>query len=389
MLITSSPPIGHVHPVIPLALSLLDAGHEVRWATGSDACPIVEMAGVHAIAAGLAASERRVEYFRRFPEARDLPPVELPAHMFPHLFGTVAAPAMLRDLLPMVEDWRPDVIVHEAGELAAPIVAARLGVPNVCQGYGALVAPERMSGASDAVASLWRELGLEPREWAGAYEHLYLDIYPPSLRPPYGDYVTRRESMRPVPFSTNVSMQPGPEDVREADDRPLVYVTFGTVFNNPAGPFRQAVDGVADLDVRVVVTVGPEGDPAAFGSVPDNVSVHRYVPQTELLPRSALVVSHAGSGTFLAALGYGLPQLCLPQAADQFGNAQQCAHAGAGLRLLQNEVTRESVRAAAARLLEEDRFRTSAERIRDELTSMPHPAEVVPLIEEQAATGGR
>jgi MGT family glycosyltransferase len=156
----------------------------------------------------------------------------------------------------------------------------------------------------------------------------------------------------------------------------------------PEGPFRHAVDGVAELDVRVVVTVGPEGDPRAFGSLPDNVSVHRYVPQTELLPRSTLVVSHAGSGTFLAALGHGLPQLCLPQAADQFLNAQQCDLVGAGLRLAPGEITRESVRGACARLLEEERFRASARRIRDELDSMPHPADLVPMIEELAATAG-
>lgn len=141
------------------------------------------------------------------------------------------------------------------------------------------------------------------------------------------------------------------------------------------------------MDVRVVVTVGPEGDPAAFGLLPDNVSVHRYVPQTELLPRCSLVVSHAGSGTFLAALDHGLPQLCLPQAADQFGNAQQCAAAGAGLQLRPGGVTRESVREAAAQLLNDERFRMGAQRIRTELASMPLPAHVVPLIEALAATG--
>lgn len=68
------------------------------------------------------------------------------------------------------------------------------------------------------------------------------------------------------------------------------------------------------------MTVGPDGDPDAFGSLPDHIIVTRYVPQTVLLPRCALVVSHAGSGTFLATLDHGLPQLCPPQAADQFGN---------------------------------------------------------------------
>lgn len=385
ILVTSSPPIGHVHPVVPLARSLVAANHDVLWATGRDACPLVEMAGLRAVEAGLGAQNRRDEYFRRFPEARELPPEQLPGHMFPHLFGTIAAPAMLHDLLRIVEGWRPDIIVHEAGELAAPIVAALLGVPNVCQGFGALVAPDRMGSASDAVAPLWREVGLEPRAWAGAYQHLYLDIYPPSLRPPHGDYLTRRESMRPIPFSTEFSTQSELVDIAE-DDRPLVYVTFGTVFNNPGGLFRHAVEGVADLDVRVVVTVGPDGDPEAFGALPHNVSVHRYVPQTQLLPRCSLVVSHAGSGTFLASLDHGLPQLCLPQAADQFLNAQQCATAGAGLRIPPADVTRESVRQAAAQLIGDEQFRTNAQRIRNEIASMPLPATLVSGIEGLAST---
>jgi hypothetical protein len=46
------------------------------------------------------------------------------------------------------------------------------------------------------------------------------------------------------------------------------------------------------------------------------------------------------------------------------------------------------VRGACARLLEEESFRTSARRIRDELDSMPHPADLVPMIEELAATAG-
>jgi len=245
-----------------------------------------------------------------------------------------------------------------------------------------------MGGASDAVAPLWREVGLEPREWAGAYEHMYLDIYPPSLRPPHGDYIARRQSMRPIPFSADLSTESGPASVPDVDGRRLVYTSrSGPSSTPPMG--RHAVEGVADLNVRMVVTVGPEGDPAVFGPLPDNISVHRYLPQTELLPRCSLVVSHAGSGTFLAALDHGLPQLCLPQAADQFLNAQQCTAAGAGLRLSPGETTRASVRDAARQLLDDHVFRTSAQRIREELPSMPLPADVVPLIEQLTATHGR
>ena len=63
------------------------------------------------------------------------------------------------------------------------------------------------------------------------------------------------------------------------------------------------------------------------------------------------------------------------------------ATAGAGIRLLPNEVTPEAVREAATRLLHDEHFRTSAQRIQRELASMPLPADVVPLLEEIAATG--
>lgn len=386
VLVTSSPPIGHVHPLVPLALALQVAGHDLRWATGPDACPIVAAAGIETVVAGLTATARREEYFRRYPEARDLSPEQLPGHMFPRLFGTLSAPPMLDDLLACVTGWRPDVVLHEAAELAAPIVAAVLGVPTVNQGFGALVHPDRMNAASDAVAPLWEKVGLAPRPWGGSYDHLYLDIYPPSLRPSYGDYVTRRQSMRPIPYSARLDETAG--GWSEGDDsRPLIYLTFGTVFNATDGPFRRALDGLAALDARVLVTVGPSGDPDAFGPQPDHITVTRYVPQTELLPRCALVVSHAGSGTFLGALDHGLPQLCLPQAADQFGNGRQCAAAGAGECLLPADVTAEAVRDAASRLLSDPAFATRARDLRDELQAMPHPNDLVPMIEQLAAGG--
>ena len=371
VLVTTFPAVGHVHPAIPLAQELVAAGHELQWATGQDGCALVRDAGLPALAAGWEAPQARIEYFRRHPEARELMPEQLPAHMFPYLFGEIAAAKMLPDLLAIVEAWLPDIVVHVAGELAGPIAAARIGVPNVCQGYGALVQPERVAAAAELVAPLWRLVGLEPRPWAGCYDHLYLDIYPPSLRPSYGAHVLHRASMRPVPFSVDLSNDAEPIGTLEGEG-PLVYLTFGTVFNASDGPFGVALDGLATLATRLLVTVGPNGDPAAFGPRPSNVTIRRYVPQTIVLPHCSLVVSHAGSGTFLAALDQGLPQLCLPQAADQFTNAAQCAAAGAGLVLMPHEITPDAVRSAAIRILEDPAYADYAD-LRIMPTSDPGP----------------
>jgi hypothetical protein len=47
-------------------------------------------------------------YFTQFPEAKTLAPEELSPHTFPRVFGALAAPAMIDDLLPIAEEWKPN-----------------------------------------------------------------------------------------------------------------------------------------------------------------------------------------------------------------------------------------------------------------------------------------
>ena len=159
-----------------------------------------------------------------------------------------------------------------------------------------------------------------------------------------------------------------------------MYLTFGTVFNDNAA-FRDALTAIRDLGVDAVVTIGPNGDPAVFGPQPAHVRVERYIPQTLLLPACDLVVSHGGSGTVLAALGMGIPQLCLPQAADQFINAAAVAGAGAGIAILPADVDSPGVAVAIRRLLDDPTFRHNASSIADEIGAMPSPQEVVTVLE--------
>ena len=44
--------------------------------------------------------------------------------MFSRIFGPRRAEPMLVDLIPIVEDWRPQVLVCDQAELAGPIAAA-------------------------------------------------------------------------------------------------------------------------------------------------------------------------------------------------------------------------------------------------------------------------
>ncbi|HET9442081.1 MAG TPA: glycosyltransferase, partial [Acidimicrobiales bacterium] len=255
------------------------------------------------------------------------------------------------------------------------------GLPNVVHSFGGRLPAHRVASAQEWVAPLWEARRLEPEPYCGAYRHLYLDICPPSLQAGPAAHLPEVQALRPGAFATGEE-QPLPDWVADPgrSPAPLVYVTFGTVFNERPEVIATVVEALRDLPVRVVATVGPMLDPARLGPQPDHVHVAGYIPQTQVLAHCSAVVSHAGSGTFLAAVAEGLPQLCLPQAADQFANAAACARSGAGLALQPGEVTVQGVRAAAGRLLAEASFRTAAARLAAELRAMPDPSEVAAVL---------
>jgi UDP:flavonoid glycosyltransferase YjiC (YdhE family) len=315
----------------------------------------------------------------RHPELEELPAHEQPEVMFAKVFGDISVPAMLSDLMALVESWRPELVVNDAAELAAPIAARTLKVPHVTHAFGALLPQTAVREAGEAVAGLWRAEGLEARPYGGLYDHLYVDIYPPLLQPPGGEHVGARQLLRPIAFA-GTTEQRVRTDITERTGRPLVYLTFGTVFED-YDLFTAAVAGIRDLGVGFVVTVGHDRDPAALGPQPSHVVVERYIPQTQLLPACDVVASHAGSGTVLAALAMGIPQLCLPQRADQFLNAEVVSRAGAGLAIPPADVDATGVAQATRRLLDESSFRHAARTVADEIARMPSPDKVATILE--------
>ena len=252
------------------------------------------------------------------------------------------------DLAPELDRLRPDLVIHEWGLPGAAAAAREAGIPGIWHGFGRLY-PEGM--------------GLE-RPAGGQH----LDICPPSLQDKDFLDSARRIPLRPVPFAES----------RETFGGPLIYVTLGTAFGT-AELFTTVINGLATLGRQVVVATG-RVRPAELGAVPDNVTVRSWVPQADLLRHADLVVHHGGSGTTLGALAAGVPQLVLPQGADQFANAAALTSAGAASQLLPGEVTAGAIadRAVTARTAHRD----AARAIADEIGRMPAPDEIARQLPE-------
>jgi len=378
VLFSSTWGVGHIFPMVPLARAFLAAGHVVRWVTNEPACPVVHAAGLDVVAGGLD-TPALTEVRRRLREGTaPLAGPDRAAYAFPNMFGSWATPAMVDDLLPLARGWHPDLLVREPAEFAAPLVGALLGVRCLTHAWGGAVPAALVQSAADRVAGLWAERGPEVPPYAGSYESTYLDPCPPLVQPVSVDHIPVRQPLNPVSY-TGERSGPLPSFLRD-DSGPLVYLTLGTV-QNQAPVLSTAVSGLSALGPRVLVTVGPDGDPAALGPQPGHVQVERWVCQSDVLPRASVVVSHAGSGTFLGALGLGVPQVCLPQAADQFRNAEAGVRIGAAVMLSPDEASSSAIEAAVRRVLGENSFRAAAARVAEQISSMPSPAEVVSLLE--------
>ncbi len=373
VLVTSPAGLGHIHPMVPLARAMVMRGHDVRWAVPEEAANRVAAHSFDVVSIAGRAPINPQEVVRRFPELAQLPPKDRPDAMFGKLFGALATPPMLAGLEPFALEWCPDLVVADAAEFAGHIVAARLGVPSVTKGFGALLPEVRVARAADEVASLWAERGLDPRPYGGAYDHLYIDVYPLTLQVDPGVHVHHRQLMRPeTADGAGVGVGASPALPRIRRDAPLVYVTMGTVFNDP-DPLRCAVEGVRGLPVRVLATVGPNADPAVLGEQPKHVLVEQYVPQTAVLPLCDAVVSHAGSGTVLGTLARGLPQVCLPQGADQFLNAEAVVASGAGISIAPDRATVSEIANTLTAVLNDKAYRVAAKQVATSIEAMPTP----------------
>jgi len=215
------------------------------------------------------------------------------------------------------------------------------------------------------------------------YRYLGFAWVPPRFLDPEAYVDPVMHFLRPTPFDRR-GAETLPAWVASLPARPTVYATLGTAFNQRPDLFAAIIAAFGDEPVNLIVTVGRTMDPAQFGELPPNVHVERYIPQTLLFPRCAAVVTHGGFGTVLSALSYGLPLVIIPISADQPRNARRCTALGVGRALDPTEVTPETVREAVRAVLHEPSYSVHAQRLREEMATLPGQEYAVALLERLA-----
>ena len=357
---------GHAFPVIALARALHRRGHEVLVETWGRWREVVEAEGLRFTAA---------EEYRTFPPADDDA-------------GTwrSAADAAIA-LSPLMEDFRPDVVVSDILTLAPALAAERAGlrratlIPHVYPvhepglpffAFG--MRPPR----TPLGRAVWRwslpiltkgleqgrremnetraAVGLPPGEefHGGISRELAMVATFPQLeyprRWPHGVHVTG-----PMEFEV-----PYPDVELPEGDEPLVLVAPSTAQDPELRLVRVALDALADEPVRVIATTNRQGEAPALAA-PANAAVVDWLAYSQVMPEASLVICHGGHGTVARALAAGVPVLCCPHVGDMAENSARVAWAHAGLMLPWRLLGAGPLRLATRRILGDRSFAQRAE----------------------------
>ena len=377
---------GHYNPLVPIAQAAVVAGHTVAFSADPKRTALPEADGFTAFPTGIDphGSPESVAIEERYDAAP--PGREREDRLIRDGFAGVYPRAKASDMVALCRKWRPDVIVWDEANLGAPIAADVLGVPNVSVlvlAAGSLLRHDLMANGLNTIRT---EHGLPPDPvLAMLRRFLVLSPFPEGFRDPAFPLPPTARTVRPL-LRGAVPGETLPEWANELPEQPVVYLSLGTAFDRDLAVaiFRRVIPALAGLPISLIVTVGRGIDPAELGEQPDNVHVERYMSQTLLLPMVDLFVSHAGSGSVMGALSYGVPLALIPRGADQPANAARCEALGVGRIIGTPEITGEQARRAVEAMLADPADRRAAGRIRNDIAALPGVDHALALIERVA-----
>lgn len=356
---------GHVFPAISLGRSLKACGHEVLVETWPQWEEAVGGAGLSFVSA---------EQYQVFP---------------PPAAGSPGGGDAAIALMPLLEEFVPDVVVNDILTVAPALAAEKHGchwatlIPHIypVQGEGMpLFAIGALPPRSKVGRKLWdmtdsllvrglergrrdlnaqREVvGLPPLErfHGGISPDLAMVATYPQLEYPR-EWPESVHVTGPMPFEMphdEIELPPG-ED-------PLVLVAPSTSKDPDNLLVRSALKALTGEPVRVVATTN-NVIPSNPIEVPDNAVLVNWLSYSQVMPQAALVLCHGGHGTVARALHEGVPVLTCPAAGDMNETAARITWAGVGLSVRWSLTGPNTLRWTVAEVLGDPAFRSNAERI--------------------------
>ena len=356
---------GSLFPAVPIALELVERGHQLEVLCAARLRAAFDSLGLECRPArqvgALAAPSRedgragKLAWHARYARA-----------LFADTRGALSAGAF-------------DAVMLDPLEPGADFAAEAAGVPSFSYVHWrpdevGVDVPFRFhfwDGAGNAAAAFvewWNQqralVGLRPEPrplsehaWYRSSRALTLILGLPELIEPKGILPRYAHRVGPTVWEPPLP-GPLPQWIGQLGvERPAVLASVSTVGAADAQLAATVGQAVAGEDIDVVLTVAADG---VMPPLPANVRAVPFISHGALLPHVSVVVSHSGNGTVTRAACAGVPLLLLPGGRDQQEVARGAAAAGIALALDREHGDATRVRSGLRTLLEDARYRTRA-----------------------------
>ena len=176
---------------------------------------------------------------------------------------------------------------------------------------------------------------------------------------PWFHYVGPLKSLSDI---ESVSLNKQAFSFEDLNGKPLIYASLGTLQSHNWEIFCCIAEACLDIDAQLVISLGnPKADPSK-ANFPGNPLVAPFPPHQQLINRSDLVITHAGS-TAVSCLSSGVPMVAIPITTDQPGMAARVAQTGAGEVVLVSKLNVPRLKMAIKRVFEDRRYRDNAAKL--------------------------
>ena len=161
-------------------------------------------------------------------------------------------------------------------------------------------------------------------------------------------------------------------------DRPLVYISMGTVINDRPDFYKNCISALKDVDTDVIISCG-NAIKDSLGELPENIKVYPYVDQLDILSKADAFITHCGMNSVSESLYMAAPMVFYPQTGEQYAVARRAKEIGAGVMLEDDSV--EGIKKAVQTILNDKNYAKAAEKCSKDFRSCPGTAGAAEFIE--------
>ena len=364
------PGYGHVNPTLPVARELVERGQQVSYYLPEEFRPAIEATGAafHS-------------YQSLFNTVITMP---VKASTMLAQFTVRESTFVLPQVIERIRAEQPDCILYEWMSEWGGIVVRNLDVPAIMLHPILAHSTQFIKGRIFTEASAYvQDSGFVPffegiNEQFAELCHNY-DVAPFSILDLVESGTTLNLVFLPKEFQLEheslgqrfVFVGPAIETRPDAPEFPVaqlegkknLYISLGTLFNNQAPFFNLCFAAFKDTPWQVVISLGPQVDPAELDPIPDNFLARPYVPQLEVLSHSSLFISHCGMNSVMESLYYGVPLIGIPQMMEQQMTASHIQELGLGIILDRHTITPHKLRAAVEQVMGDPTYLRRVQRM--------------------------